>query len=129
MLSAMDGPTITATEPVLRVFTTNETLENIDEAFIRYGRIDKVINLSLPTSILRRKFIDSWHKYILDKLSDEQKNYIVTKTDGQSFAWLESVKTELFKQIVNNQPIDVIEAVKNGKNIIVTEEKRFGFSK
>lgn len=128
MLSAMDGPTITAREPVLRVFTTNETLKNIDEAFVRYGRIDKIITLEMPNASLRERFVNSWHKYILSKLSQEDIAYIVKNTEGQSFAWLESVKSELFKQIVNNQSINAAEAVKNGKNIVVKEDKKVGFA-
>ena len=54
-LSALDG--ITVNEGVVFVFTTNCSLNLIDRAFKRPGRIDLVLHFENPTPELRRELV------------------------------------------------------------------------
>lgn len=55
VLTALDG--IRATEGVAFVFTTNCSLELLDRAFKRPGRIDVVLHFKSPNATLRRQLI------------------------------------------------------------------------
>src|SRR5439155_10343759 len=61
-LSAMDG--IQANEGVVFVFTTNCSLDLIDRAFKRPGRLDVVLNFRAPDADLRRRLLERWHEDI-----------------------------------------------------------------
>lgn len=126
LLSAMDGPGTIVKKPILRIFTTNERLENVDDAFKRPGRIDKFLEISQPDANLRRKFVESWHQLILSHLTSSDIDYIVSKTENVSFAWMESIKSELFKQIINKS-VSVAKAIEDGKRIEITKSKSLGF--
>ena len=129
LLSAMDGPKVIVKKPILRIFTTNESLKGIDEAFIRPGRIDKFLKVELPDADMRRKFIATWHPTILNKISGSDIDYIVNNTDKTSFAWMENIKSEIFHQMMANK-INVPAAVEHGKTVEVMKEKKsVGFSK
>ena len=43
------------------VFTTNCSLDLIDRAFKRPGRLDLVLHFQPPTPTLRRELIERWH--------------------------------------------------------------------
>jgi AAA+ superfamily predicted ATPase len=89
-LSALDG--IAVSEGVVHVFTTNCSLELIDRAFKRPGRIDLVLQFPLPDAGLRRRLIERWHKDIVAGLDVE---HAVASTDGYSFAEVEELKNLL----------------------------------
>lgn len=89
-LSAMDG--ITAHEGVAFVFTTNCSLDLIDRAFKRPGRLDVVLHFEAPTEELRRRLLDRWHPEIKAALDLER---CVAETDGFSFAEVEELKNLL----------------------------------
>ena len=65
-LSAMDG--ITVNEGVVFVFTTNCSLDLIDRAFKRPGRLDLVLHFKAPDAELRRQLIERWHADIRGNL-------------------------------------------------------------
>src|SRR5207248_7249022 len=85
-LSAMDG--ITINEGVVFVFTTNCSLDLIDRAFKRPGRLDLVLHFKAPDSPLRRELIERWHDDIRGNLDLETA---VASTDGYSFAEIEEL--------------------------------------
>jgi cell division protease FtsH len=89
-LSAMDG--ITINEGVVFVFTTNCSLELIDRAFKRPGRLDIVLHFKAPDAPLRRELIERWHEDIRGHLDLETA---VASTDGYSFAEIEELKNLL----------------------------------
>jgi SpoVK/Ycf46/Vps4 family AAA+-type ATPase len=89
-LGAMDG--IQAHEGVVFVFTTNCSLELIDRAFKRPGRLDLVLHFKAPEAILRRRLLERWHKDIREALSLDQA---VASTEGFSFAEIEELKNLL----------------------------------
>ena len=60
----MDG--IRREENVVRIFTTNEPVGEIDPAFTRPGRIDVRITIGLPTPDLRRTLVKRWPALVRD---------------------------------------------------------------
>lgn len=89
-LSAMDG--IEINEGIVFVFTTNCSLDLIDRAFKRPGRLDLVLHFKSPDASLRRLLIERWHKDIYGNLDIDQA---VASTDGYSFAEIEELKNLL----------------------------------
>src|SRR5205807_637298 len=89
-LSAMDG--IQINEGVVFVFTTNCSLDLIDRAFKRPGRLDVVLHFKAPDAPLRRQLIERWHEDIRGNLDIETA---VASTDGYSFAEIEELKNLL----------------------------------
>jgi hypothetical protein len=89
-LSALDG--IAVHEGIVFVFTTNCSLDLIDKAFKRPGRIDLVLHFKAPDRALRRKLVQRWHGDILNAIDVEQA---VNTTESFSFAEVEELKNLL----------------------------------
>jgi hypothetical protein len=89
-LSALDG--ITVNEGVVFIFTTNCSLDLIDRAFKRPGRLDVVLHFKAPDAVLRRRLIDRWHPEVRAGIDLEMA---VASTDGYSFAEIEELKNLL----------------------------------
>jgi hypothetical protein len=89
-LSALDG--INVHEGVVFVFTTNCSLDLIDRAFKRPGRIDLVLHFKPPDERLRQQLIQRWHEDILRRLDVDAA---VASTEGFSFAEIEELKNLL----------------------------------
>jgi hypothetical protein len=89
-LSALDG--IQINEGVVFVFTTNCSLDLIDRAFKRPGRLDLVLHFKGPDALLRRRLLDRWHEDIRQGIDLESA---VASTDGFSFAEIEELKNLL----------------------------------
>lgn len=98
LLTAMDG--LTQDKNLIRIFTTNESVGSLDEAFIRPGRIDRCITLEKPTIELRKKLIENyWSKELVRSIDSQQ---LIESTEGFSFAELEAVKTSLVANWIFN---------------------------
>jgi hypothetical protein len=89
-LSAMDG--IQVNEGVVFVFTTNCSLDLIDRAFKRPGRLDLVLHFKAPEALLRQRLIDRWHEDIRRAIDLDEA---VASTEGYSFAEIEELKNLL----------------------------------
>jgi cell division protease FtsH len=89
-LSALDG--IQINEGVVFVFTTNCSLDLIDRAFKRPGRLDLVLHFKAPDPDLRRQLIQRWHEDIRNNIDVERA---VESTSGYSFAEVEELKNLL----------------------------------
>ena len=89
-LSAMDG--IAVQEGVVFVFTTNCSLDLIDKAFKRPGRLDLVLHFKAPDPALRRRLLERWHEEIRAALDLDEA---VASTEGFSFAEIEEMKNLL----------------------------------
>jgi hypothetical protein len=89
-LSAMDG--IQVNEGVVFVFTTNCSLELIDRAFKRPGRLDLVLHFKAPEATLRRELVTRWHPDIRAGIDLDRA---VSSTEGYSFAEIEELKNLL----------------------------------
>jgi hypothetical protein len=90
LLTAMDG--MLDSGHLVRIFTTNEEVKDLDKAFTRPGRIDKLITLKKPTESLRRKLITTWPEEIRNNISVED---CIQKSHDFSFAELEAIRTFL----------------------------------
>jgi cell division protease FtsH len=94
ILTAMDG--LKQSAHLVRIFTTNELVNNMDEAFVRPGRIDCCFNIHKPTADLREQLLLRWDDEILGYLKDNNLvENLVDLSEGFSFAELESIKTIL----------------------------------
>ena len=100
-LSAMDG--ITANEGVVFVFTTNCSLDLIDRAFKRPGRLDVVLHFKAPDAGLRRRLLERWHPDIRDHLDLDAA---VASTDGYSFAEVEELRNLLVMHFMESSRWD-----------------------
>jgi SpoVK/Ycf46/Vps4 family AAA+-type ATPase len=89
-LSALDG--IEVHEGVVYVFTTNCSIDLIDPAFKRPGRIDLVMHFHPPTAELRRELMNRWHSDIRNGID---LSVAVEETEGFSFAEIEELKNLL----------------------------------
>jgi len=96
-LSALDG--INVHEGVVFVFTTNCSLDLIDRAFKRPGRIDLVLNFKPPDERLRRQLIERWHEDIRGHINVD---LAVTSTEGFSFAEIEELKNLLVMRCMDS---------------------------
>lgn len=91
LLTAMDG--MVESGHVVRIFTTNEAVEDLDPAFLRPGRIDHCITFVKPTEDLRKRLVDTiWPEEIRKSIDVE---HLVNKTEGYSFAEVEAIRTIL----------------------------------
>jgi hypothetical protein len=106
-LSAMDG--IAANEGVVFVFTTNCSLELIDRAFKRPGRLDLVLHFRAPDAELRRRLIERWHAEVRAGINVEQA---VASTDGYSFAEMEELKNLLVMHFMESERWDWARALR-----------------
>jgi len=100
-LSALDG--ITVHEGVVFVFTTNCSLELIDKAFKRPGRIDLVLHFKPPDSRLRRQLMERWHEDVRKSLN---LSAAVASTEGMSFAEIEELKNLLVMHFMETEQWD-----------------------
>jgi len=106
-LSALDG--ISVNEGVVFVFTTNCSLELIDRAFKRPGRIDLVLHFDAPTPEQRRELVGRWHEEIVKSLDMDK---VVETTDGLSFAEVEELKNLLIMHFMERQEWDWDRAIR-----------------
>jgi hypothetical protein len=125
-LSAMDG--IQAHEGVVFVFTTNCSLDLIDRAFKRPGRLDLVLHFKAPDAGLRRQLIERWHKDIREAIDVEQA---VASTDGFSFAEVEELKNLLVMHYMDSEEWDWGWALKqfaiNRNELTARPQRQVGF--
>jgi cell division protease FtsH len=96
-LTALDGMKVKT--GVVFVFTTNCSLDMIDRAFKRPGRIDLSLAFKLPDAALRRRLIQRWHPDIREHIVEDS---VVAATDGNSFAEIEELKNLLVMHFLNH---------------------------
>ena len=95
LLTAMDG--LRDQGHVIRFFTTNEGIENMDDAFVRPGRIDCRYTFTRPDSSLVKRLVLSWPKEIIDNIDLEEA---IAGCKGWSFAEIEAIRTNLVTNFV-----------------------------
>ncbi len=126
MLGAMDG--IDKSEHVgIRIFTTNESIDNIDIAFKRPGRIDKIFKFEKPADDLREKFVKTWGDEILKHVDVDS---LIDTTGGFSFAYMSEIKNSIAECIIFNKDINyerIVEDLK-GRYLDKSAKKKLGFS-
>ncbi len=90
ILSSMDG--MCDAGHTIRVFTTNERIDDLDPAFIRPGRIDRRFIFDKPNDNLRGKLLTIWPTEIIENIDCQ---LLVAETNGNSFADLEAIRANL----------------------------------
>lgn len=87
LLTAMDG--MAPDSHTIRIFTTNEEISTLDDAFKRPGRIDKTINFKKPDADLRSQLIKEWPEEIRKGIDAD---LLIKRSAGFSFAELEAIR-------------------------------------
>jgi ATP-dependent Zn protease len=120
LLSAMDG--LSKSHNCIRIFSTNEHIEDMDQAFLRPGRIDKIYKFNKPDGTLRKKFIQDWS---YDEIQIDNLDDLVVKTDNFSFAELAELRNEVLlgKILYGNYDINNIISSMSNKR----QDKKVGF--
>lgn len=99
-LTNMDG--IYPAEGVVFVFTTN-VMEELDEAFVRPGRIDLWLPFAPPGKKLRQQFVEErFHKNILAGVDVDD---IVERTNDYTFAEIEEIRKLFALDIISGKEV------------------------
>jgi ATP-dependent 26S proteasome regulatory subunit len=125
-LSALDG--IQVNEGVVYVFTTNCSLELIDPAFKRPGRIDLVLHFTLPDATLRRRLVDRWHVEVRTGIDLDAA---VKQTDGYSFAEVEELKNLLILRYIDTNAWDwawAMDQFRQNRTDLAEQHRQVGFA-
>lgn len=123
LLTAMDG--MHNDSHLIRIFTTNERVTDLDPAFTRPGRIDKCISLPRPTEKLRRRLVETWPAEMRSAVCVEK---LIGKTDNFSFAELESIRTLLVtNKILGDGKWDLDRAFTDHSARSLTDNRKVGF--
>lgn len=101
-LSELDG--LDPAEGVVYVFTTNY-IKELDEAFVRPGRIDLWLPFNLPSSNLRRKFIEQ--RFNTELKTNMDIDDILKRTKEYSFAELEEIRKLFCMDLIDGKSLDV----------------------
>ena len=81
------------------MFTTNCSLDLIDHAFKRPGRLDLVLHFKAPDAEMRGQLVNRWHEDIRKNLDLAD---VIASTDGYSFAEVEELKNLLIMHFMDS---------------------------
>jgi hypothetical protein len=125
LLAALDGVT-DHTRPRVRIFTTNETISDLDSAFLRPGRIDRRITIVPPTDELIREAVMRWHE---DLLANVDRDALLNFCSGKTFAEIGLVKSILVGHYLNEGSWDLTRALEEYKEFrqMEVESMNVGF--
>ena len=132
-LTELDG--IEPTEGAVYIFTSNKIGDELDEAFIRPGRIDLFQIFRPPNKKLRRKFIkDLFHKDILNQIDvdDLVKRTNSTDESEYTFAEIEEIRKLLALDIIDGNEVDLDKTFKlfeNHRKDFTQRKSSIGFGK
>lgn len=108
LLSAMDGVT-SSDYMTINVFTTNEDVADIDEAFLRPGRIDVQIYIDKPNRHLMKRLVNErWHEEVRNNIDLDK---LIDLCEGMSFAELEGVKNMMVLNYCHTGKWNMYEAI------------------
>lgn len=99
-LSALDG--MENRGNTIRIFTTNEKISDMDPAFKRPGRIDKIFRFDKPSREMRQELFEIWPQEMQDSIDVEE---FLNNSEDFSFAECDAIKSIL----VTNKIIDKID--------------------
>jgi len=115
-LSGLDG--LDTKEGVVNIFTTNQ-MDDLDEAFVRPGRIDLFVPFSAPSAKLRKSFVEK--KFGADIQKQIDIDVLIQKTEGYTFAELEEIRKLLCFDEMAGKPLDL------GQSLVVFDRHREQF--
>ncbi len=101
-LTELDG--INPTEGIVFIFTTNFVKE-LDEAFVRPGRIDLFLTFKPPGIRLRKQFVKECFEEEI--LSDMDADDIVQRTDSYTFAEIEEIRKLFAIDLIDGKTLSV----------------------
>ncbi|MDD3472901.1 MAG: AAA family ATPase, partial [Syntrophaceae bacterium] len=94
ILTSMDG--MAENQHCVRIFTTNEKIDALDDAFVRPGRIDRRFTFDKPDSKLRRQLLAVWPEEIVEGIGGEEGcRILVHRSKNFSFAEMEAIRANL----------------------------------
>lgn len=126
LLAAMDGMS-GEDSFVIRIFCTNEDTSELDTAFMRPGRIDRVFCFDAPTAEMRLEYFHTWHVDLLKQIPDLKT--AVKQTDELSFAEIHLIRRMMVNSIMLGNKCDFDEALDmclNGRQ--TTKHQSLGFA-
>lgn len=126
ILTALDGLT-SSKDCAVRIFTTNEKIDNLDPAFVRPGRIDAKYRINPPNEKLRLQLIKQWPKDIQDRIKTTR---LVDLTDGLSFSQIEEIRSKMVINFYIDGKWDLEKALSefNQFNEELKQKKMAGFA-
>jgi len=101
-LSELDG--LEPTEGIVYVFTTNYIAE-LDEAFVRPGRIDLWLPFHPPTDKLRKQFVET--KFDTEILEGADIKDLVERTKDYTFAEMEEIRKLFCMDLIDEKELNV----------------------
>lgn len=105
ILSAMDG-IYQGTDTAIRIFTTNENVKDMDPAFRRPGRIDKIFEIKAPSLELIKKFIYTWEPEAQEIISE-----YIDELTGYNFAQLDEIRNSILCCIISDEVFDFYKVI------------------
>ena len=122
LLSQLDS-SVTTKGLAVRIFTTNEEIKDeIEDAFLRPGRIDRIFTFDPPTRELRWELVETWHQDILS-YTRKFKQMLLDRSENFSFAETQDICTNLIiQQEIEEKSFDL------GKALHDTKHKKIGCS-
>ena len=125
-LGALDG--IQVNEGVVYVFTTNCSIDLIDPAFKRPGRIDLVLHFMPPDARLRRQLMERWHAEVRAGIDIDAA---VRLTAGYSFAEVEELKNLLIMRYIDTNRWEwewAMEQFRQNRTDLAEQHRHVGFT-
>jgi hypothetical protein len=136
LLTAMDGIDQDKKDHRIRIFTTNEPIDDFDPAFLRPGRIDCCFEFNKPTINLRKKLIEEfWSPEIVAYLNEKKElDNLLADTDNLTFAEVEAIRSFLIMHKISQGPWDIRYALdafhqRHGQSTLKMHKKKVGFEK
>jgi len=123
-LNILDG--VNELHGIVSIFTTNQ-IKFFDNAFLRSGRIDKVITFELPTiddaSNLIKYYLNDQPPNIIDTITNQLENLI--KKNGCSFSFLKGICDRINMMVFRKELIDESIVKQIVKDIFSQNSKSF----
>ena len=134
-LTQLDG--IETSEGVVFIFTSNR-IQELDEAFVRPGRIDLFLIFDAPSEKLRRRFVtEFFHPDILKQIDIEEivkrtaSSNVSRDTDSSyTFAEIEEVRKLMSMDFISGKNVDVDKTFKEferHRNEFIERSNKLGF--
>lgn len=112
VLSAMDG-VVKNNNFCVRIFTTNEDINDMDPAFRRPGRIDRIFEINEPSAKLIEEFVNTWES-ITKEIALSIKDFaVICNERGYNFAQIDEIRNAMLVAKVFDEEFD-FENVCNG---------------
>ena len=128
LLTALDG--MVDNKYSIRIFSTNEEVQELDPAFCRPGRIDHIYEFDIPSPKLRKKYFEFYNQELKDYINENNID-IIEDTESLSFADLEFIRTQMVIEYIQtgkwNYKVILEELIERKREIGSSSKERIGF--